>query len=232
MSDGKSRLRIYSQTGLPTESTPDAAPQERRRIHFPRPHSTKPKEPLCFSDRLLRNSALACALLLGILALGNIDHPITRRASQSVERALNMHIDLDESIGSLTFVRELMPESALVFFNLSGEHELARPVSGELTHPYADSQPWLLFACPSDSAVFTPADGTVTAVSELSGGTYGILIDHGSGLESVCAYLSEVSVQPGETVSKGDKIGRSSASVYYELRENETAVDPTTRMGI
>lgn len=232
MSDGNTRLRIYSQIEPKTESVPDAAPKRTHRVRFSKPHSAGPKEPLCFSDRLLRNSALACALLLGILALGNIDHPVTRRASQSIERALNMHIDLDDSIGSLSFVRELMPESALVFFNLSGEHELARPVSGELTHPYAESQPWLLFSCPAGSSAVSAADGTVTAVSELSGGTYGILIDHGSGLESVYAYLSEAAVQAGDTVKKGDKIGLSSASVYFELRENETAVDPSSRMGI
>ena len=187
---------------------------------------------LTFSDRLLRNSALACAMLLGILAVGNIDQPWARSASESVQRALTMRIDLDETIGELSFVRDLMPESALVFLNLSGESELAVPTDGELLHPFSDAQPWLVFESIPGSEVIAIADGTVTAVSELSGDTFGILIDHGSGLESVYAYLADASIQPGDTVQRGQKIGSGETNVYFELRENETAIDPAARMGL
>ena len=175
---------------------------------------------------------LACAILLGILALGNINQPWARGASESIERALSMKIDLDESIGSLSFVRKLMPESALVFLNLSGETELAMPVDGEISHSYSESQPWLMFDCAAGSEVFAIRNGTVTAVSELSGGTVGILIDHGSGTESVCAYLAEALVRPGDSVERGQVIGTSETNVYFELREGDSAVDPTARMGL
>ena len=164
--------------------------------------------------------------------MGNINQPWARSTSEAVERALTMHIDLDESIGSLSFVRNLMPESALVFLNLSGESELAVPVEGEVSHAYSESQPWLMFSCTIGTDVVAAADGTVTAVSELSGGTTGILIDHGSGLESVSAYLAEACVQPGDVVRRNQKIGTSESSIYFELRENELSVDPTERMGL
>lgn len=181
---------------------------------------------------MLRNTAVACALLLGVLALGNIRQPWAMRASETVQRALTMHIDLDSSIGRLSFVRDWMPESALVFFNLDGGAELAAPVSGELKHAYSDDQPWLLFACPEDSPVCAAADGTVTAVSELSGGSMGVLIDHGEGMETVYAYLSSASVQPGDAVSRGQALGQSAAQLYFELRQSEAAVDPTERMDL
>ena len=91
------------------------APKKRKRhrqgITHPR---TAPKK-LAPGDRLLRNSAVACAILLGILALGNMRQPWAEKAAGSIERALTMRIDLDDSIGELTFVRQIMPESALDF---------------------------------------------------------------------------------------------------------------------
>lgn len=238
MSEEKSKLRIHAQI-TPTESAapPPSSAQRVRWRSIPHPAQRKAREPrqkqkLTFGDRLLRNSALSCALLLAILAMGNINQPWARSTSEAIEQALTMHIDLDESIGSLSFVRNLMPESALVFLNLSGESELAVPVEGEVSHAYSDSQPWLMFSCTIGTDVVAAADGTVTAVSELSGGTTGILIDHGSGVESVSAYLAEACVQPGDVVRRNQKIGTSESSVYFELRENELSVDPTERMGL
>ena len=228
----------FSQHARAQKDAPDSAqpihwkclPHPLQRRGLRRAGSPRPK--LSAGDRMLRNTAVACALLLGVLALGNIRQPWAMRASETVQRALTMHIDLDSSIGRLSFVRDWMPESALVFFNLDGGAELAAPVSGELKHAYSDDQPWLLFACPEDSPVCAAADGTVTAVSELSGGSTGVLIDHGEGMETVYAYLSSASVQPGDAVSRGQALGQSAAQLYFELRQSEAAVDPTERMGL
>lgn len=236
MSEENNRLRIHAQI-TPETPTGTASGERVRWRCIPHPKQKRrhsdAKEKLTFSDRLLRNTALACALLLAILAMGNINQPWARRASEGVERALTMHIDLDESIGKLSFVRELMPKSALVFLNLSGDSEFCLPVSGELTHPYSVEQPWLIFGCPTGSEVYAIADGTITAVSPLSGGkSLGVLLDHGNGRESVYAYLSEACVQMGDSVQRGQVIGSSDATVYLELRESESPVDPTERMGL
>ena len=224
---------IHAQKDAPDSAQPihwKCLPHPLQRRGLRRAGSPRPK--LSAGDRMLRNTAVACALLLGVLALGNIRQPWAMRASETVQRALTMHIDLDSSIGRLSFVRDWMPESALVFFNLDGGAELAAPVSGELKHAYSDDQPWLLFACLEDSPVCAAADGVVTAVSELSGGSTGVLIDHGEGMETVYAYLSSASVQPGDAVSRGQALGQSAAQLYFELRQSESAVDPTERMGL
>lgn len=230
------KLRIH--TAMPPE--PEiAAPKPIRWKCLPHPlqrrglrRAVGPRPKLSAGDRMLRNTAIACALLLGVLALGNIRQPWAMRASETVQRALTMHIDLDSSIGRLSFVRDWMPESALVFFNLDGDTELAVPVSGELKHAYSADQPWLLFSCPEDSPVCAAADGVVTAVSELSGGAMGVLIDHGEGMETVYAYLASASVQSGDAVSRGQALGQSGAQLYFELRQSESAADPTQRMGL
>lgn len=200
--------------------------RRRRVVHAGR------KGRLSRSDRLLRNSAYACALLLGVLALGNVDQPWARKASESVEKALTMQIDLDESIGSLQFVKRLMPESALVFMNLSGNTTLERPVAGEVSHPWSNLQPWMMFDCDKGAKVAAASAGTVTAVTPLSGDRYGVLLDHGEGVETVYAQLTGVSVSPGDAVARGDALGVADSSVYFEYRRGGEAEDPTADLGL
>ena len=199
-----------------------------------KPHAGAPRRRarLTRGDRLLRNSAYAFALLLGVLALGNVDQPWARKASESVERALTMRIDLDESIGALEFVKNLMPESALVFMNLSGETALGRPVEGGVVHAWSNLQPWLVFDCPEDAQVKAAAPGTVTAVSPLSGNRWGVLVDHGEGVETLYAQLSAAGVSPGDAVSRGDVLGQSDGGVYFEYRKDGQSVDPTGLLGL
>lgn len=204
------------------------------------PHETQARPPrrlriktrLSFQDRLLRNSFLACAVLLGIMTLGNIQQPWARKASEGVEKALTMKVNLDESLGQLSFVRKWMPESAQVFFNLSAGHEYAQPVQGDLSHSYDDLQPWLMFECSANTPVCAVAPGTVSAVSPLSDGSFGILIDHGQGLESVSACLKDVAVQTGDEVPKGGTIGSSSEKLYFELRKGDEPINPLEDMGL
>ena len=219
-------LKLSIHTASKPESVPEPTPRRRTR---PR---TRIRAGLSFQERLLRNCFLACAVLLGILALGNLQQPWAVKAADGIEQALTMKIDLDESLGQLSFVRNLMPESALVFFNLSGDHELLQPVQGELSHAYTASQPWLMFDTEPGAAVCAVADGTVSAVSQLSDGSYGVLIDHGEGRESVTACLIEVAVQSGDKLMRGAQLGFAGDSVYFELRQGGESADPTEAMGL
>ena len=226
-------LRIHAQV------RPAAAgPEKKPPIHIeapakkPRGRIRRPKARMTYGDRLLRNSAYACALLLGVLALGNVNQPWAKKASDSVEKALTMRIDLDESIGALQFVKQWMPESALVFMNLSGQTKLARPVDGPLAHAWTGLQPWLMFNCAEGSEVSAANAGTVTAVSPMSGGLFGVLVDHGEGVETLYAHLSEANVAPGDAVSRGQSLGKGGGAVYFEYRKNGESVDPAAELGL
>lgn len=223
-------LKLSIHTASKPETTPESTPGRRVRSQSHR--RSRLRAGLNFQERLLRNCFLACAVLLGILALGNLQQPWAKKAADGIEQALTMKIDLDESLGQLSFVRNLMPESALVFFNLSGDHELLQPVQGELNHAYTASQPWLMFDTEPGTAVCAVADGTVSAVSQLSDGSYGVLIDHGEGRESVTACLIEVTVQSGDKLARGVEIGFAGDSVYFELRQGGEGADPTEAMGL
>lgn len=217
---------------------PEAAREKTPPIRIETPAAPKPAprrsrhRALSRGDRLLRNSAYACALLLGVLALGNVDQPWAKKASESVERALTMRIDLDESVGALEFVKNLMPESALVFMNLSGETALGRPVDGALSHAWSNLQPWLIFNCAEGTEVRAAAAGTVTAVSPLSNGRYGVLVDHGEGVETLYAQLTDAAVSPGDAVARGDALGLASDNAYFEYRKGGESADPAALMGL
>ena len=230
-------LKIHARI-LPAGATAaqgEEAPGKARRT-FPKRRRAgrgRAREPMRFSDRLLRNTAVACALLLGVLSLQNIDQPWSRLALRGVRSAVTMRIDLDESLGRLSFVRELMPESALVFLDIS-EREAFAPASGVVRHAYNEAQPWIVYQCEPRTEVRALEPGQVTAVTELQNGEWGVLLDHGGGVESVYAYLSEVRVKVGETASAGDVLGLSSeegdTGLYFEMRLNGEPMDPAERL--
>lgn len=225
-----STLHIHAR--VRPQEAPPKQPIKIEKTPEPKPHRRRARAKLTRTDRLLRNSAYACALLLGILALGNVNQPWAKKASDTVEKALTMRIDLDDSIGALEFVRNIMPESALVFMNLSGQTALEKPVEGPVAHAWSNLQPWMMFDCAADSPVRAVAPGTVTAITPLSEGRYGVLVDHGEGVESLYAQLTGVEVAAGDQVSRGQALGIGGEGVYFEYRQNGESLDPAPEMGL
>lgn len=201
------------------------------RPHIPQTASKKRRRTrLSMGERLLRNSAIACAVLLGILALRSVEQPWAKKAVSGVEQALSMHIDLDDSLGGLTFVQKLVPESALVFFHVSGEQAYIRPIQGDVCHAWSEEQPWVLFDCDAGERILACRGGTVSAVSQLSDGTWGMMIDHGEGFQSVYAYMQAPEWQIGQSVRQGDLLAYGTGKAYYELRRDGISVNPTEKM--
>ncbi|MBQ4085419.1 MAG: M23 family metallopeptidase [Clostridia bacterium] len=201
----------------------DGGPKKRR-ISWERPVFAG------FGDRLLRSTAVACALLLSIMALRNADLPWTQRAVQGIEKAMTMRIDLDNSLGRLRFVRELVPETALVFWNAGSQSVLQAPVEGQIEHMWTQRQPWRVYACADGATVSAALDGEVARVEKGAMADYIVLITHDNGLETVYAYLADVSVSPGERVYAGDPVGVTAAGggsrLYFALRQEGAEIDP------
>lgn len=185
-------------------------------------------------EKLLRNTAVACALLLTVMAMKNADLPWTQKAAAGIKQAMTMSIDWDETLGRLSFVRRLVPETALVFLNMGTGNGLIRPTEGEVSHEYTDQQPWLEYSCRPAEAVCAAMKGKVTAVGQSMSGDWTILIEGDEGRETVYGYLAGVYVQTGQTVERGQQIGMAAdeknARLYFELRENGEAVNPAQRM--
>jgi len=210
------------RTVIHTRMAPQPPATEERRK--PRRVRTRPK--LSFGEKLLRNTAIACALLLTILAVRNVDQPWSNAAVDGIEAALTMRIDLDQSLGRLSFVRSIMPESSLVFLGISGSTP-AEPVTGEVQHAYTEAQPWTMYLCDASAEVRAAMAGTVSAVAQLESGDWAVLVDHGEGVETMYAYLTEPEVSSGEAVTRGERLGTlNGEKLYYEMRKDGASVDP------
>src|SRR5262245_48739270 len=77
------------------------------------------------------------------------------------------------------------------------------------------------------------ADGTVVSAGEQGGYGLTVVIEHGSGIRTRYAHLSEVAVRPGDTVARGQDIGRVGRSgrstgphLHFEVLADGQPVDP------
>jgi hypothetical protein len=195
-------------------SAPIAPPPEP-----PAPVVEDVSKPLGFAERMLRNTALSVAMLLCVLAVQSLNTP----GAQSVTGALSelVTMDLNESLGSLRFVSNLMPESAQVFWNLGAEQHLA-PTDAEVAHAFSAQEPWLGYGA---GEVRASAAGEVMSVSVDAIGLTMVRLRHASGMETIYGDLSEAAVREGDWVAAGVVIGASEA-LTYELRGEGRAMDP------
>lgn len=89
-------------------------------------------------------------------------------------------------------------------------------------------------ANPSSPPITAAGDGKVIAVQYLNYG-YGrhAIIDNGDGLSTLYAHLSEIYVKVGDSVSRGQVIGKMGSTgrstgthLHFEVRKNGTPVNP------
>ena len=183
-----------------------------------------------FSERLLRNTAVACSLLLSIMALKNIDTPFTDKVTDTIKSVVNMDFEIDKSIGEMSFVQKVMPKSALVFLNMSPSSPVSVPVSGTIFHPYSKEQPWTEFHPTASENILSLSEGTVTACVRTESSDWTILIDHTDGTQAVYAFVSQPLISPGDHIYAQSAIGLCgegvNARLYLEYRVNGKPEDP------
>ncbi len=91
------------------------------------------------------------------------------------------------------------------------------------------------FADPSEPPIFAAKDGVVSAVYRYTVVGYGlaVVIDHGNGLKTLYAHLSEIYVEPGDFVKQGASIGRMGCTgwctgthLHFEVIQNGVKQNP------
>lgn len=82
--------------------------------------------------------------------------------------------------------------------------------------------------------IHAPAPGTVIATGDYFFNGNTIFIDHGQGLITMYCHLSRISVEPGQTVQRGDTIGAvgmtgraTGPHLHWGVSLNRTQVDPS-----
>ncbi len=182
-----------------------------------------------FAERLTRNVAVAAALLLCAVAVRNAALPQAKDVFTAIQDSVTM--DLDESLGKLTFVSNLLPESALVFWNSNETVQVSAPVHGDIVHAYNEEEPYIgLLGVSTDVRV--AADGEVMNVAHGDGEERVVRVRHEDGLETLYGNLLECYVAEGDQVYEGDIIGETAQKqpVFFEVRKNGRSVDPVPMM--
>lgn len=89
------------------------------------------------------------------------------------------------------------------------------------------------FALPLGTPLTAPADGKVRFAGKKGGYGNMIVIDHGHGITSAYAHLSELGVKEGDLISKNEKIGKVGSTgistgphLHFEVRRHGKPVDP------
>jgi murein DD-endopeptidase MepM/ murein hydrolase activator NlpD len=132
------------------------------------------------------------------------------------------------------------PEHVLAW---GGSGALQRPVDGILTsgfgwrvHPITGQRRFhagVDLAVPTGTPVRAAAHGVVTAAGWRGGYGLAVVIDHGAGLTTLYAHLSEIGVPPGAHVTAGQVIGAVGSTgastgphLHFEVRVHGAPRDP------
>jgi murein DD-endopeptidase MepM/ murein hydrolase activator NlpD len=118
---------------------------------------------------------------------------------------------------------------------ISGVYGSQRILNGEPRAPHRGVD----IAAPAGTPVAATADGVVSVAAPdmyFTGNT--VMIDHGYGLHSVYAHLSELGVEVGQAVRKGQPIGRVGATgratgphLHWGVYWFDQALDPALLVG-
>lgn len=111
---------------------------------------------------------------------------------------------------------------------------LRRFFNGQERNPHSG----LDIAVPQGTPVKSSADGVVTITGDYFFNGKTIFVDHGQGLISMYCHLSEIGVQKGQTVSRGEVVGKVGSTgratgphLHWNVSLNNQRVDPAIFIG-
>lgn len=178
---------------------------------------------------------------------GETIYTIAKRYKTDAQKIVNFpfndFVDLETfalAAGQTLIVPDgVMPQAPARIFPVppifaGGTGQFLWPVGGVITQYPVWYHNALDIANPSAPGIASAEAGTVSTVQYLRYG-YGthIIINHGNGLSTLYAHLSEAYVKPGDSVGRGQIIGRMGSTgrstgthLHFEVRNNGKIVDP------
>lgn len=130
--------------------------------------------------------------------------------------------------------RPIVPKVPPAPLFAGGTGQLAWPVGGRITQRPVWYHMAVDIANEAAPGIAAAEAGAVSLVSTQRY-AYGhhVVLDHGDGLQTLYAHLSQIYVSPGEKVSRGQLIGKmgstgrsSGVHLHFEVRKNGTPVNP------
>jgi murein DD-endopeptidase MepM/ murein hydrolase activator NlpD len=129
------------------------------------------------------------------------------------------------------YVAQRTPDAGAV----SATGQFVWPAGGKITQRYVWYHKALDIANKAAPAILAADSGKVVVAGWPDGWGYGnrVVIDHGNGFRTLYAHMSSVAVSVGQTVNRGDVIGRMGSTgrstgthLHFEIRQNGVLVNP------
>lgn len=129
------------------------------------------------------------------------------------------------------YVAQKTPDAGIV----SALGQFIWPASGNISQRYVWYHRALDIANKAQPPILAADSGRVTIAGWPDSGGYGnrVVINHGNGFETLYAHMSSISVVVGQTVNRGDVIGRVGSTgrstgphLHFEIRRNGELLDP------
>lgn len=180
-----------------------------------------------FGENLMKNMGVAAALVLCAVTLRSGAIPGATDAADAVLAAVTDDTLLDDKLGKLSFVSKMFPEATLVF-GQSGNSGLSMPVNGgAVIHAWSRKEPYMSWRTDSEQ-VYSAGEGIVMGVYHGPEEERIVEVMGKDGLRCLYGNLKSASVQPGDTVSAGTKLGLllKDRDCVFEIRKEGVSVDP------
>ena len=179
-----------------------------------------------WGEKLARNCAFVGILTLMVVSVRNAQLP----TGQTVLTAVQEMIDAswDSSLGKISFVSNLLPESMAVFFESDLNAELTAPCFGPVVHAWSEKEPYLGYSA-TNGNVYAVSTGQVMSVAHGLEEERVVRVRHDNGLESLYYNLASVNIREGDEVSAQTCLGTALAGrqALVEVRRAGRAIDPT-----
>lgn len=182
---------------------------------------------ILMGHRLTRNLALCALMLLTVVSVRNNRLPDGQTVLSAVQSAAEGN--WDTTLGKISFVSNLLPETVSVFFDTAPASALALPCTGEMVHSFTSDEPYLSYAS-ADGKVYCMAGGEVMAVAHGMEEERILRLRQDDGLEALYYNLLDCLWQEGDRMEAGQTVGNlmPGNQAVIEVRKNGVALDPSS----
>ena len=179
-----------------------------------------------WGQKLTRNAAFVGLLTLMVVGVRNAQLPTGQTVLNAVQEMIEA--DWDSSLGKISFVSNLLPESMAVFFETDLQADLASPCFGPVVHAWSEEEPYLGYD-PVNGNVYAVSAGQVMSVAHGPEEEKIVRVRHENGLESLYYNLASVNIREGDEVSAQTCLGTALAGqqALLEVRRAGRAINPT-----
>ena len=163
--------------------------------------------------------------------IDNIDVPNLDRKTDELERELRQLVDAyrDQQLRLATIPAGWPTEGYLT----DGFGYRRNPFGGGSGESHEGQD----IAASWGTPVRSTADGLVVYAASRAGYGNIVVIFHGNGITTRYGHMSQITVEPGQRIRRGDEIGKVGSTgrstgphCHYEVRQNDMPLDPSTFM--